>query len=64
MCVTNTTRRPQSKQLKLDLEDEKASCELQKARVKDIVARKVSALVGDDDDDDDVRTVPTEPQSS
>jgi len=32
--------------LKLELEDAKATCELQKVRVKDLVARKVSNIVG------------------
>eukprot|EP00904_Undaria_pinnatifida_P008104 jgi/Undpi1/4423/HiC_scaffold_17.g07778.m1 len=39
-----------SKQLKLDLENEKASCEPQKAQVQDVVARKVSTLVDTLDD--------------
>ena len=34
--------------LKLELDDAKASCELQKVRVKDLVARKVSTIVGDE----------------
>lgn len=35
----------QCRSLKLELDDAKASCELQKARVKDLVASKVSTIL-------------------
>ena len=37
----------QCRSLKLELDDARASCELQKARVKDLVARKVSTILDD-----------------